>query len=376
VKSAVSQILISKLAKSGSLASQIVNRCLSVTDKDNVTILVYPHTIRLGEEIAIECFKNGADALLNLYTDEYQRSYFSYLSEESLREPSVFCRALAENSTVEIFAAGAYDPAIYRNIPSEKTAANGEGEDKAHNPISKDRKIRMLGINTSLVTRPRAKAYGFNFANWNKMMQAASKVDYSKLALMGNQLKSKLSDAKILKISHPNGTELTLETSGRKWIVSDGVVDQQDIQDENYAAEIPAGDLSVVPVETSASGKITFNTKLPFMGKKIGKVSLEFDGGRLKSFTGDSSSKGIREIYDKSAGDKNLVARLQIGFNPKAEIGYIADSIVSGAVTLSIGGNIGIPEGKNKSAFFYGQALVGGTLEADGRPVVKSGKLL
>jgi leucyl aminopeptidase (aminopeptidase T) len=53
-----------------SLAKQIVNRCLNVTEKDNVSILMYPHTMKLAEEISVECFKKGADVLLNLYTDE------------------------------------------------------------------------------------------------------------------------------------------------------------------------------------------------------------------------------------------------------------------------------------------------------------------
>lgn len=66
-----------------SLASSVVNDCLRITEKDNVTVLLYPHSLRLAEDIAEECFKSGADVILNLYTDRYMASYHDLLSVES-----------------------------------------------------------------------------------------------------------------------------------------------------------------------------------------------------------------------------------------------------------------------------------------------------
>ncbi len=364
-----------KMPASNSLANQIVNRCLNVTDKDNVTILVYPHMIELGEQVAIECFKKGADVLLNLYTDKYQQSYFNLLSAESLRQPSVFCRALAEYSTIEIWLAGAYDPHIFKSIPTEKVAANAEGEDKAHNPVTKERKIRSIGLDTSLVTKPRAKTYGFNFARWDKMMQAAAKVDYGKLSSIGNKLRHNISSSRSIRITAPNGTDLSLDVTERKWSVSDGVIDEQDIQDENFSDSIPAGNISVVPVETGANGKITFNTNLPFLGTKTGKLTVDFKGGRVVDLAGDSTTAKVRDIYKKSEGDKDKIAVLKLGFNPKAQVGFTVDEIVAGAVTVGFGGNA-LYGGTNKSGFYHGQTLAGATVEADGRILVKAGKIL
>ncbi len=47
-------------------------------------------------------------------------------------------------------------------------------------------------------------------------MQAASTVDYDKLAKMGSQLKSKLSSSQSVKVTAPNGTNLSLDVTGKK----------------------------------------------------------------------------------------------------------------------------------------------------------------
>jgi leucyl aminopeptidase (aminopeptidase T) len=81
---------MSKMKVHEKLVSLIVNNCLRITESDNVTIFLYPRHIPLAEEIAHECFKKGADVLLNLYTDNYYLSYMNELPTESLRQPSVF----------------------------------------------------------------------------------------------------------------------------------------------------------------------------------------------------------------------------------------------------------------------------------------------
>ena len=110
------------------MAQVAVNKCLRIKSSDNVVVFFNPHFTKLAEDIAIECFKNGADVLLNAWTDRYQLGQLTHLSEESLRQPSVWCRELTRNSTAEFFVGGVIDPAIYRKMTPEKMAASEEGE--------------------------------------------------------------------------------------------------------------------------------------------------------------------------------------------------------------------------------------------------------
>src|SRR5439155_273160 len=80
-------------------AVNAVKNCLRIRSDDNVTIFFYPHTLSLAEDLATECFKVGADVLLNLYTDKYYSAYMKHLSTEKLRQPSAFCRGLSNLST-------------------------------------------------------------------------------------------------------------------------------------------------------------------------------------------------------------------------------------------------------------------------------------
>jgi leucyl aminopeptidase (aminopeptidase T) len=346
-----------------------------VDDKDNVTIFLYPHNLVMAEDIAEACFKKGADVLLNLYTDRYMKAYHDLLSEDSLKTPSVFCKALTENSTAEVFMAGVYDPAVLRTIDPAKSAAASEGEAKAHFPLSKEKKVRTISIGLSAVTKPRAKAYGFDYGKWGKMMQAATAVDYKKLAETGRALMDSLIDAKSISVTGYGGTDISFDISGRRWRLSDGVVDDEDIRNDNLDDEIPAGSLSLAPVEDSAQGRVAFNTSTPAMGTNVSGVRWRFAKGRLTQFSGDKSVARVKREWEKAAGDKDKLALFAIGFNPKAEVGYLVNPIANGAVSIGIGGNEFIG-GKNKPGFFHMGTLTGATVKANGRIIVNKGKIV
>jgi leucyl aminopeptidase (aminopeptidase T) len=358
-----------------SLASSVVNDCLKITKKDNVTVFLYPHNLPLAEDIAEECFKKGADVLLNLYTDRYMTSYHDLLSVESLRQPSVFCRALTESSTAEVWMSGTYDPAVLRKIAPEKNAAASEGEAKAHYPLSKEKKVRSISIGLALVTKPRAKAYGFKYKKWKKMMLAASAVDYPKLAKTGKALMDSLRDARSITVTGPEGTNLSFDVSGRHWQLHDGVIDEEDMKNENLEDEIPAGSLYVAPLEDSARGRVMFNAGTPVMGTNVTGLHLTFKNGRVTRFSGDRSASQLKRNWESGTGDKDRIGYFGIGFNPKAEAGYTVNNVANGAVSIGIGGNEFIG-GKNKSGFFHAGTLTGATVVADGRAILRKGKIV
>jgi len=352
-----------------------VNSCLAVTSRDNVTIFLYPHNLALAEEIADECFKKGADVNLSLYSDQFLLSYLTRLSVESLEQPSVFCKALTENSTAEIWMGGTSNPSILRKIPPEKNAANNVGEFKAHWPATKEKKVRSLSLGVALVTKARARTYGFNYERWRRMMYAASNVDYAKLAQRGKKIRETLQDGRTVELLGPDkGTRLSLDVSGRKWYLSDGMVDEADVAEENFGDEIPAGSVYAAPLEESAEGTVSFNVSVAYLGRRIRKLRWKFRDGKVAEFSGDLSTKHLKQEWERAPGDKDRIASLWIGFNPKAEPGYTSNNIVSGAVSVGIGGNEDIG-GRNKPGFNFVDTIVGATLKVDGKTLLEKGKL-
>jgi aminopeptidase len=355
-------------------ARALIQDSLRISERDVVTIGVAPHTIALGEAIAVECFKVGADAMLNLFTDRYQEGYLSNLSIESLREPSKFCVKLTEAETAIIWAYAPWDPAMYRRISQERLAASAEAEYKAHWPLARERKVRTVFVGTALVTPPRARVYGLNFPAWKRNMNLASLADPKKLAGDGRRLAGILEKAGKVSLRAPNGTELTLQLTGRKASVDDGVIDEEDIASDNLNTSIPAGSVRVAPDEDSADGVVRFDLPLRTQGRNVRGVRLEFEGGRVIALDGGSNLHILKKEYEASSGDKDKVASLRIGINPDARYGFLHDGIVAGSIGIGIGFNEALG-GENKSPFFLEGIISRGTLELDGKSLVVNGRL-
>lgn len=347
---------------------------MRVRPDDNVTVFFYPHTLELAEEIATECFKAGADVLLNVYTDRYYSAYMRHLSAESLRKPSVFCRGLTELSTAEFWIGGGpFDPAIFRKIPAEKMAANDAAETEAHAP-ARERKVRSLFIHLGLVTRPRARAYRFNFARWERAVRAASTVSPEKLAADGKRVAAMLEAADRVTVSDGQGTDLRFSVRGRRALVYDGVVDEQDIAAGALDAGIPAGSVSIASIETSAEGSVSSRVAQAWAGRTIRRLRWDFADGRVRSWTGDANALRLKSHWERATGDRDRIGSLTIGLNPRAELGFLQNHIVLGAVTIAVGGNDDLG-GANKPGFYHAQTLGEATVEIDGEALVKDGRL-
>ena len=356
------------------LARNIVSS-LGIAEPDNVTIYFYPHMLKLAEETAEECFKKGADVLLNLYTDRFYEAYLTHLSEESLKQPSDFCRALTETSTVEILIGAAYDPSFLKDIQPAKLAATNEGENKAHYPPQRKRSIRSAVVHMGSVTKPRAEGFGLDYVKWRRMVEQASLVDAKILSRTGRRLASALNGGEKVVLTGPEGTRLECSLKNRVAVVDDGVIDQRDLRKGFADTEVPSGKVTIAPNETTAEGKVIFNLPILFRGQMIRRLEWKFRHGRVMSFDGDSSATALREMWKKAAGDKERIASLTVGINPKAELGFSLNSIAAGAVSVAIGENQHL-KGKNRSTFRCQGTIGNASLMVDDRILVEAGKIV
>lgn len=357
------------------VAQLAVNKCLRIRSEDNVTVFFNPHFTKLAEDIAIECFKNGADVLLNAWTDRYHLAELTYLSEESLRQPSVWCRELTRNATAEFFLGGVYDPAIFRKMSPEKMAANEEGESASHEPYGRERKVRTLGLGVGLVTKPRAKTYRFNFKTWERMMLAASSVNPEEIAKKATEVVDRLQSAEKIKVTSPSGTGLEFSVKGRKPRVNDGIIDERDIMEEALNASIPAGSIETTILEDSANGKAVLDVPTPWAGRTIRRMEWTFQNGKVVAFDGDKNALELRKQWEVASGDKDRISMLTIGLNPKAKPGYTVNELVEGAIGIGIGGNEDA-DGNNKRGFYYSGTIGKASLILDGTTFVSNGKFV
>src|SRR5438034_3125609 len=118
----------------------------------------------------------------------------------------------------------------------------------------RDRKVRSLGFAIGQVTRPRAKAYRFNCATWERLVREASAVPAKTLTATGHRLAGILGTADDVHVTAPSGTDLTFSVRGRQPMIYDGIVDDEDIAAGVFESSIPSRSLTLLPQETHGRG--------------------------------------------------------------------------------------------------------------------------
>ena len=354
------------------IAETLVRESLGIKKEDVVVVSTYQHTIDMANAIAMECFKKGADVLMTLDTDDVFYGHLRVLPKSNLKTTSAHCLGLAEYTNVNIFLGGPEDPSEMRRIPSDKFAAMFEGE-KAHMDKAIKKNIRTAYVALGTVTPQRAKVYGFSYASWMNMTSGAIRANPKKMAAFGRKLANVLSKGRDVHISSRQGTDLTLKLGKRPVHIYDGILGAMDVKRGTNFVSLPAGDVTVAPLENSANGKVVFDVPIPQVGKLIHNLRWKFKDGKVVDFKASKNLKAAKDFYDLAHGDKNRIGFLNFGINPNAKVGYLMNSIANGAVTIGIGGNKEVG-GKNDSGYGFGGVMSKATVDIDGKNIVKNGK--
>lgn len=357
------------------LAKSVVRDSLNINSKDIVSITTYPHTMDVANAMAVQCFKQGADAIILLWTDDYFYSFLEELSEDSLREESKICQAFTESETASINLGGPENPDRMKKIDPAKFSAWFEGERKSHFPRALERKIRNANVQIGMVTQQRAKVYGFNHGKWKKVMDNALSADLKRISKLGHDVASLFQKGKTVQITAGNGTRLNFELAARKVHIDDGIVDGEDIANGSLDANLPAGSVSTTMVETSAEGKAVFDLPIQNLGLNIEDMEWVFEKGKVTSMTARKNLEPVTKTLEKATGDKDRIAYLRIGLNPRAEYGYLMNSSVEGAVSIGIGDNEAIG-GNNTSTGGFEGTIGNAAVDIDGRLIIKNGQLV
>ena len=108
---------------------------------------------------------------------------------------------------------GPRDPAPMARVPKEAFSAMLEGE-KPHSDKTVEKKPKRIEVALGHVTRERAKAYGFNYAKWKAMVEAATTVNLERMAAFGKGIGALLSAPVPVRVTADNGTDLRLRLAG------------------------------------------------------------------------------------------------------------------------------------------------------------------
>jgi leucyl aminopeptidase (aminopeptidase T) len=242
------------------------------------------------------------------------------------------------------------------------------------------RKIRQVGIGNGLYpTEARAKQFGITYGELSDMFWNGMNVDYLALEATGNSLKKLFEAGSVVHITNPNGTDFKVNISGRKAIVLDGIMTDEDIREGITGVQVylPAGEVAMSPVPGTAEGKIVVNSDFG-SGVEAKDITLVFQKGKLVSMTAKSGIERLEELYGAFAEGKEDFSSIDIGINPNVSIipgSKLACWMPAGMITIGIGNNL-FAGGDNKSLFGYSFHIPGCTMTVDGKILVDGGTLV
>jgi leucyl aminopeptidase (aminopeptidase T) len=351
------------------IATRIIEESLNITEDDSVVISAWEHTLDFASVLASEIQKVGADVLIVTETDDMYVSTLTELSDEFLRKPQKLAIALLDTQTVGIATPYPKDPTIFQKMPTERFGLYGE----RFIPYDKkviERKIRSIDIQIGLVTPQRAKSYGVDYEAWMEEMTASLDVSYHELKNYGARIAKKLDKAQEVHVKAPGGTDLKFKVSGRTAHIFDGVVDPEDITKSN---RLPAGSVSIAPLETSAMGKVVANLPRALTANWIKDLEWNFEDGVLKTWNATENFEIWDKFYQGGTGNKDRIGAFDLGINPKAKPGFFHDSMVEGVVTVRIGDNKYLG-GVNNASISDFLSITNATVQFDDEIILENGQ--
>jgi leucyl aminopeptidase (aminopeptidase T) len=354
------------------LANNVISSTLGIQPGDDVIVETWDHGLPIADAFIYRLRELGARPILFFEHEGTFWKSVESLPEDKLGKVGEHEWAAIEKAKGYIFITGPADlQKIWKNRSkfAAATSYNEEWYERA-----KRYRLKAARIGLGYLSPSRARAYKLSLSAWQRMLLAASTVDFAKLRDRVMQFTPLLRKGQV-KITAPNGTNLSFRLADRDPYVEDGIVDEDDLNHGRNVANIPGGNILVCPDESYAEGTVVFDRPTPYLGKWVGGVQFNFKNGELTEYKARLNADHLKASFEKATGEKNRVAAIGVGLNPMARTGFLQDGIVAGAVTVSIGGNDDIG-GASKTDFYFPGILTKATLSVDDHTIVKSGRLV
>jgi len=304
----------------------------------------------LVEEVALQAMKKGVDVSISSSSNNFVKRLYDEVPIEYIRRTSKIALKTAEiiDNSIRI---DSDDPKIYEKISHNKISASHQ----AGLPISKitDRR-NVKWCLVGYPTQELADYLGVGFPKIKRFILDALLIDSKTLMNRAQIIKNALKKADYVHITDEHGTDLKLRMVGRKILVSDGYISDEDKKEKDIGLNLPDGEVFTTPLETYAEG-VLFSPKRAdiFTEKMIEGIKLVFENGKLNlnKTRAEKNEKVMKNTLKKSiALDKKTFhvvrttnpAELGIGLNPVINeiIGYLlTDEKIFGTIHVALGKN-------------------------------------
>lgn len=340
--------------KIAACARSMVRTC-NLKKGDAVIVRGGVHTQSLLEEVALECYRQGAIPSIVVDSDNYAERVYREIPASTLGTTPKHYVAMVKAADMLISIEPYDDPSIVARFPREKLKARQKAMLPLYDIIY-DKNDGKKWLYAGWPTRKAARSFGVSYQELEDIVIGGLAVHPDTIMKAGKSLDSKFKNARWVHVWDSKGTDFKVNVAGRRSNIDDGVISKEDYDMNDRGANLPAGELFFAPHETQGSGTLFCPITRDRLSDKIVKdVLLRFEDGviQLEETKASRNRKDLISSFEQcEAVDRTKykpvrtrnVAELGIGFNPKITkaIGYIlTDEKVSGTVHLAFGSNAG-----------------------------------
>jgi len=182
------------------------------------------------------------------------------------------------------------------------------------------------------------RIYGTRYASMPlfdvSMFEGPMAVDWKDLERLTKKVANLVSRAHKVRLTTPNGTELTVEKRGRK-----AMADTGNLRRAGSFGNLPAGEVFFAPVEGTASGKLVLQwgpTR-----RLSSELLLNVQDGMVTSIEGQEPLRQYLEEKFAERQENRNIAEFGIGTNPKARRpdNILESEKILGTVHVALGDN-------------------------------------
>lgn len=360
------------------LAQKLVNQCAGIREGDYVMVYGGVRDFELLEDIAVNIRKVGAYPLLMASSERMRHRMYADVPEKYDSTAGKFDEKIYGVINAAISVSTEEDPSAFSDIPPERFATVN-GVYARLNESLMNRKFKMVDLGNDLYpTKSRAREFGITVEQLSRIFWDGVNVDYRKLRDTGSKVKEALLDGDVLRITNPDGSDVTMRIKGRKVFLSDGTISKDD---ENAGTVsclkwLPAGEVYFTPVPGTVEGKVVVSRR-SFLGKEIRNLTMTFVGGKLESMTAESGLDELKKNYDAHPAGKEMFGAVDIGINPAirpVKGSCLVACMASGMISMNTGGNAWAG-GENSTIYSIVSYIPGATMTLDGKVLIDKGKL-
>jgi len=197
--------------------------------------------------------------------------------------------------------------------------------------------------------------------------------DYAEVDRITRRAVAVLQTASTARITTPEGTDLTIDLTGRPAFGLSGFA-----REPGQFSGLPDGEAAIAPLEGRTEGVLVN----PYLIEKIGPVTEPFRlvvaGGRIVRVEGGAQAQALHEILErKDAGARNFAAELALGTNPACRLIPKSREVKKrlGQAHVALGDNLSLG-GTVESAIHLDIILTRPTVLLDGVAVIDDGEPL